>query len=488
MLKYSVIFLIVVCLTLSGCTVPFATPLLPTETEVIPIVPTATEEFSLEATQWLSTVFAYLTSTPPTTPTPAPPPERPPITSDLVRNIKPAIALSLNENGEISGLPADVSPQWAKKLKAYYQAVITQYPTSEVLLDVDLPTNSHIIIIVMGDTIYYQMIKNANGDDTYPIFPTSFETDEAGMVLAGDYKPVRVPNTSIGVVWFEGIPQLLANYVELPDANSYFTHYLDYSGAWSYGDYPWQEVEGVSEIMAAFPAVEMDLEPVHVQTTEIEFAGVLIKSRLVVDNSNLPLLKKLTIPDHILVEYVARVFFNVWWSHGPEKHFNTAGERDFYSFMELWAQAQKSGDKSDWEKVQINDVWANDLRDGFGYKYFSYDIWPMYFGEAPEGIQPIEELSFSFVGGDRDNNISRWATIFSGKGTNKDGKILYIYHYYEDYSGHTGYNITRLVAGYMAFNVNWLKHYAGEEEMSKSVTISSQKLENLLIYGGISIY
>ena len=112
----------------------------------------------------------------------------------------------------------------------------------------------------------------------------------------------------------------------------------------------------------------------------------------------------------------------------------------------------------------------------------------MYFGEAPEGIQPIDEFSFAFVGGDRDKYISRWATIFSGKGTNKDDKELYIYQYYEDFSGRTGYNITSLIADYMAFNVNWLKHYKGGEEMSKSVTISSQKLRNLLINGGISIY
>jgi len=483
-LKKSRIFLIVICLILSGCTVPIVIPVLPTETEVIPTVPTATEEFSLDATQWLSTVFAYST----TTPTPVPLPERPPITSDLVKNIEPAIALSLNESEEIKGLPVDVSPAWAVKLKAYYQAVKSLYPTSEVLLDVDSTSNSHIIIIVMGDTIYYQIIKNPNGDNTYPIFPTSFETGEAGLILSGDYKPVKVPNTSIGVVWFEGIPQLLANYVELPDGNSCFTHYMDYSGVWSYDAYPWQEVEGVSEIMAAFPAVELDLEPVFVQSTECKFAGVLIKSSLVVDDSNLPLLKKLTIPDHILAEYVARVFFNVWWSNGPEKHFGTAGERDFYIFMELWAQAQKSGETSDWEKVQINNIWANDLRDGFGYKYLSYNVWPMYFGEAPEGIQPIDEFSFAFVGGDRDKYISRWATIFSGKGTNKDDKELYIYQYYEDFSGRTGYNITSLIADYMAFNVNWLKHYKGGEEMSKSVTISSQKLRNLLINGGISIY
>ncbi len=489
MLKKSRIFLIVICLILSGCTVPIAIPVLPTETEVIPTVPTATEEFSLDATQWLSTVFAYST----TTPTPVSPLERPPITSDLVKNVEPAIALSLNESEEIKGLPDDVSPAWAEKLKAYYQAVKSLYPTSEVLLDVDSTSNSQIIIIVMGDTIYYQIIKNPNGDNTYPIFPTSFETGEAGLILSGDYKPVKVPNTSIGVVWFEGIPQLLANYVELPDGNSYFTHYMDYSGVWSYDAYPWKDVSGVKEEMASFPPIELEIEPIYTQITSYKYLGVMINAEIIIDKSYSSQAEKITIPDSVFAEYIARLFFDVWWNR-QKKYAVYPTEYDFVNYMESWSDAQSSNDFEKWRSVLIEDIWANDLTDGLGYQQKPYDILLMCDNLVAEGLLPINKVSIVFTGYGNEKNVTSITgdpnIMLGGQGTNIERNRLFLFYY--SISSHSKEEVNRywwneVQSQQLAFLDWYLINNKGQDAIARSSSYYDSDLWNLLYKGGFRI-
>jgi len=411
--------------------------------------------------------------------------ERPLISSDMVKNLKPAVILRLNENGDIDGLPLNFSKVWGDSLKDYYNAINEKYPTSEIYLDVNVENNNYALIILMGGTIYYQTIKNENGYYIYSDFPTKFEKLDGKIKLSGEYRPIRIPNKSIGVLWVDGVPNLLSNFVELPDGNTYFTHYMDYSNPWSYGVFPWKEVAGIHEILDSFPPIEMDLEPVYVQKTEYEYMGVLIRASLIVDESVSGSFSQIVIPDMVYAEFVARVMFSVWWVKGNEKHINSPVEEDFVNFMGMWSRAQKSGDFLDWKRVQINNIWMNDLRDGLGYKQQPYNIWPMYTGKVPEGVDSINEFSIAFVCGEKDDFVTKHAkgTFWAGNGTNKDGTVMYSYQYYEDYSRFR--NVLAIVNAYLASIDWWLKSNTGTETMAVSMT--NKKLEHLLTYGGTLI-
>lgn len=343
--------------------------------------------------------------------------------------------LKLDENGNIIGLPPNASQAWANKLKAFYNAVIKKYPTSEIYLDVDVSSNCYVIIILMGGTVFYQTFKNQDGNYVYSNFPSSFENVDNQLELSGDYKPIKIPNTSLGVIWTDGIPQLLANYVELPNGETYFTHYMDYSGVWDFNAYPWKEVTGFQEIMASFPPIEMDIEPIYTQTTEYEYMGVKISAELVVDESALPGLSKVTIPHPTYAEYISRLLFYVWWVRGNIKHTVTPTDVDFRDFMMMWSKAQESGDTFDWEKVQINDIWANDLGDGLGYIQKAIKIWPMYSGIATEGVLPIEKLTITFVGYSKSEYVTLYSAGFTGdgSGTNYSDQVLYLYLFNQDF-------------------------------------------------------
>jgi hypothetical protein len=335
----------------------------------------------------------------------------------------------------------------------------------------------------MGGTLFYQITVNDNGEEVYSDYPISFEVLDTNCKLSGVYRPVRIPADSIGVIWKNGLPQLLSNYIKLPNGDSYFTHYMKYSDPYSYGAYPWEEVSGVSEILATFPAIEDDLVPIAVQNTAYEYMGVTIKSKLIVDESALPTLHKVMIPDQVYAEYIARVLFSVWWYKGNEVHDISPSEADFDDFMKKWSQAQRSGSFDDWNKVQINNIWANDLRDGFGYQQKPYDVWPMYAGDTPEGVEPMEEFSIVLVCGNRDKYITLYGTFFSGHGTNKDTKKWYIYQYYYDYSLH---NVAGVIVDYLSLVDGWLVANRGEEIESPPF-LSFQCLNKLLSSSGVSV-
>ncbi|MDD3948995.1 MAG: hypothetical protein PHT43_05985, partial [Anaerolineaceae bacterium] len=283
------------------------------------IVPTDTKQSKFSATNSIQ-VNTSTPTIPIETATPTEEPsieivvERNPVDSSMVKGVEPAVPLKLDENGNIIGLPPNASQAWANKLKAFYNAVIKKYPTSEIYLDVDVSSNCYVIIILMAGTVFYQTFKNQDGNYVYSNFPSSFENVDNQLELSGDYKPIKIPNTSLGVIWTDGIPQLLANYVELPNGETYYTHYMDYSGVWDFNAYPWKEVTGVNELTLAFPAVEMDLEPIHVQNTEHEYMGVNIKANLVVDKSCSPELNYVGIDNRLYSEIIAKSLFNVWWA------------------------------------------------------------------------------------------------------------------------------------------------------------------------------
>ena len=481
MKKRLILLFMVICLVISACAsgIIVADPIVPTDTKQ--------PEFSVTNTVQSTPTIPAEAAIPTEDPSIELVFERNPVDSNMVKGVAPAVPLKLDESGNIVGLSPDVSQTWADNLKACYNAVTKKYPTSEIYLDVDVSSNSYVIIILMGGTVFYQTFKNQDGNYVYSNFPSSFENVDNKLELFGDYKPIKIPNTSLGVIWTDGIPQLLANYVELPNGETYFTHYMDYSVVWDFDAYPWKEVTGVNELMLVFPAVEMDLEPIHVQNTEYEYMGVKIKANLVVDKSCSPELNYVGIDNRLYSEIIAKTLFNVWWVKGYTKHVQDPDEQDFQVFMEMWSTAQKTKKTSDWEKVRINDIWFNDLRDGFGYVQKSDDIWPMYFGDVVNEIQVIDEITYVFVCKDKSDYITKYyeGTFFKGSGTNKDTTHLYIYLYFEDYFG---YDVYPNVAASISSTDWWLTVNKGGADKSRRYIVDMD-IFNLLRYSGLmSIY
>lgn len=422
MKKRLVLLFTVICVLISGCTGGFIV--------ADPIVPTDTKQPEFTATNTPVTPTESMTPTPVSTIEITP--QRVPVDASMVKGLKPSILLSLSSSGNISGLPSDVSETLAGDIKAYYNAVLKKYSTAEVYLDVDTASNNFVIVIVMGGTIFYQTFKNQDGNDVYSNFPSSFENVGNGFELSGDYRPVIIPNSPVGVIWTDGIPQLLANFVELPNGETYFTHYMDYSGCWSYDAYPWKEILGVKEIMASFPPIEMDIEPIYTQTTEYEYMGVKIDAELILDKSASPRTTKVSIPDNVFAEFVARMFFSVWWNRQKQTQ-KSPTESDFVNFMKFWSEAQLSNDFQNWVKVKLDDIWANDLTDGLGYRQKPYDILPMCDAEITGDFTPINKVSIVLTGVGNEKNVTSYTgntqTMDDGMGTNIAGRTLYLYYY-----------------------------------------------------------
>jgi hypothetical protein len=174
---------------------------------------------------------------------------------------------------------------------------------------------------------------------------------------------------------------------------------------------------------------EHDLEPAYVQEVSREFMGVHINAELITDKSLDPVIRKVTVGESAYAEFIARTVFKVWWSKGEVKHSGTPTEKDFKDFMALWAKAQQSGLPEDWQKVQVNDIWANDLEDGNGYVQKPYKIWFMYDGQTPEGVRGISNLSIALVFSNRVDNITRFKNeeYRQGLGTNINNNFLFVY-------------------------------------------------------------
>lgn len=428
------------------------------------------------------------TSTPSPTNTPTVHAERVPVDYNMVKGIAPATRIILNKCGSYSSFPNNVSQTLVENLMKYCRVVVSKYPTSEMYLDVDESSDNYVIIIVMGGTVFYQVFENQYGDYVYSDFPSSFKTLNSKAELLGDYRPIKIPNTSFGVIWNEGVPQLLANYVELPNGETYFTHYMDYSGNWSYSAYPWKEVVGIKDILASFPPVEMDIEPIYTQTTKYEYMGVKINAELVLDESIYPNMEKLSVPDKIFAEYIARVFFDVWWSR--QENVASPTESDFINYMKSWADAQSTGDLDKWEKVKIENVWANDLTDGLGYKQIPYDFMVMYDGECFDDCIPIDKVSIVFMGYGKYEYItpSNEYIDYGGGGANVAGKTLFFYY-------NVGASSTRIVSNKSFLSecvseelalVNWyLITNKGKVMLNMYSGYADKSLYKLLLYGGL---
>jgi hypothetical protein len=129
-----------------------------------------------------------------------------------------------------------------------------------------------------------------------------------------------------------------------------------------------------------------------------------------------------------LAHFTTLAFYKLWQSR--KNTDPSTADVDFESYLQLWSQAQKSSDPADWEKVQIDGIWANDLNDGNGYKQQKYLIWPMYTGDptqVPQGVRAITEFDVAIGRPNKMKNITLFPQSFLSFGTNLDGNKLYIY-------------------------------------------------------------
>jgi hypothetical protein len=207
------------------------------------------------------------------------------------------------------------------------------------------------------------------------------------------------------------------------------------------------QIDNISEslrlarpVSAESPATdEHDLEPNYIQEISVPIMGVQINAQLITDKSLDPKITEVSVnptftnfkgetSDEAIAEFVARTFFSAWWKNGEVKHTGVSTEEDFTMFMDLLSKARNSGNPTDWEKVQINSVWANDLNDNNGNEQEEFSILPMYEGKTPEGVRAINNFSLVFVDSDRVDNIEfPDAEYGRGYSLNLDNGTLYAY-------------------------------------------------------------
>ena len=142
--------------------------------------------------------------------------------------------------------------------------------------------------------------------------------------------------------------------------------------------------------------------------------GVRIKVNLIVDSSFKDVIHSITIPDSLLAEVAAKAIYGAWFNNthymdiiryfrsNSVSEFNygsyTQPEK-FEEFLRLWQKAQESGELSDWIKVRLTDVMANNLDDGNGYKQKPYTFLPMHNGEPFGDNLSFDQLSIVLVKG-----------------------------------------------------------------------------------------
>lgn len=174
---------------------------------------------------------------------------------------------------------------------------------------------------------------------------------------------------------------------------------------------------------------EFDMEPHYTDRHEGEYNGVMIKGAVVVDKSLSAIIDKVDIHGGIHPQFIAETMFRLWWSKSG--YYSTPTKQDLADYFKLWAQAQKSGDPADWKKVQIKDVWSNDLTDGNGYVPKPITIWPMCEQKAPNDVLGFKSFDIILVkeSDPRIKNVSHFEDneFQTVMGTNHDKETLYFY-------------------------------------------------------------
>lgn len=215
-------------------------------------------------------------------------------------------------------------------------------------------------------------------------------------------------------------------------------------------------------------AGEMDLHPSYEQNVVIGYMGVKINSSLITDESLDPVIRKVTISNEsAYAEFIARSIYKVWHKKGGVNGTGPETETSFEDFMKLWATAQTTGSDEDWRKVQVANIWVNDIATK-GYDQDPYTIWFMHEGQTPEGVKGISKMSVALVNGKKVENIILGESG-SGAGVNIIEHSLYVYRgiLLSDPKGST--------LGGMADTANWLlansdtKTYNGNRNLDRTM-------------------
>ena len=184
------------------------------------------------------------------------------------------------------------------------------------------------------------------------------------------------------------------------------------------------------------PPVEWDLDPYIEKYIDYDLNGIRVKAGVIIDRSLEPIIESFEITDEDLAKIVIRSLFVVWYGrNNPDATWLKKDQmrrieipiKELNSFEELLARAQETGDEADWRKVQINDVWVNDLSDGYGYIQKPYSFWPMYDGETPQDVIGMKSFTIAIFRTNSSSvrNMFRIDAI-SGFGMNMyDGHLTY---------------------------------------------------------------
>lgn len=494
-MKKLLMLLVVVSVVLSGCVSVLVTPSVSNPTEVI-TEPLPTENpIPTEVTEVPTDVA---TTVPVLPPTPEIPSEHSPVTLEDVKNIKHSFEILVNEDGALIKTPEGILEEEKSLLVEYYKAIQNKFYGSKVFFNKDETTGNWVLFARLENNLFHRVVS-IDGVSRFADYPIKFEplASGSGYKVADFYNVIILQSDSIDVIWKEGIPQIVYDEVELlPDRDRYFTKYLIYDvGVNSTESNLWAEVPGVIELLASAPTpapndIERDLNPSYVQKVDFEYMGVGIKAELITDSSLSSRVTKVTVPNAVYAEFIARVVFRAWWRKGPEKHSDKYTEEDFKNFMSLWSTAQKSGNTEDWEKVQLNNIYANDLNDGGGYVPKAYNIWAMYEGEKPLRAVGISLISFVIVDTSSMKNIDQQSDINGisydlGYGTNIDGGNILVYSGTDAYFNEPFYNLDLIADDMLCSSAQWLIDNSGN---GLSFTYDYNDLSRLLYKGGLTVY
>ena len=216
--------------------------------------------------------------------------------------------------------------------------------------------------------------------------------------------------------------------------------------------------------------LEMSLDPSYIQTVSTEYMGVTLNLELITDSSLNPELTKVTVDGDSYAHVMAYNIFRIWWVKGApaNKLDDIPTDDDFISFMHLWARAQETNSFEDWEKVQIDGLYANDLNDRYGYGRKAYSVWFMYNGQdkLPYGIKSVKLLTVALV--KYPNQNTPRINIFgppSGFGLNLNG-----------------YN---LIACYADSDIRFAESISGSRGIDGVISVVISSIHHLLLYNNV---
>ncbi len=202
------------------------------------------------------------------------------------------------------------------------------------------------------------------------------------------------------------------------------------------------------------PPVEWDLDPYIEKYIDYDLNGIRVKAGVIIDRSLEPIIESFEITDEDLAKIVIRSLFVVWYGrNNPDATWLKKDQRrrieipikELNSFEGLLARAQETGDEADWRKVQINDVWVNDLSDGYGYIQKPYSFWPMYDGETPQDVIGMKSFTIALFRTTTYSVRNMFRLGVSGFGMNMyDGNLTYYggYDYDPQYCKYTKRKVT----------------------------------------------